>query len=68
VAPSYRTTAGSEEINVKPHQILAHRTPRMPRCIPTPEQEVQDPRAHDRYLTPPLSYTLDLRGFVGSLA
>jgi hypothetical protein len=36
-SPSRRTAVASKEINVMAHQILARRTPHMPRCIPPPE-------------------------------
>jgi hypothetical protein len=48
VAPSLRTAVASGEIDVKAHQILAHRTSRMPRRIPPSEQEMPDRQVHDR--------------------
>jgi hypothetical protein len=48
VAPSHKTTSGSEEIDVMAYQIPAHGMPRMPQHIPPPWEEMQCPWAHDR--------------------
>jgi hypothetical protein len=65
-APSHRTTAASGQIDVTSHQIIARRRPCMPRCITPTELEMQDPQAHDRYLTLLLSYTPDISGFASA--
>jgi hypothetical protein len=40
VTPSLRTTTGRGEMDLMAHQILARRTPYMPRCIPSLVQEM----------------------------
>jgi hypothetical protein len=45
-ALGHRTAIERGEIGVMAHQILAHRTSCMPRCIATPKHGTQDPRIH----------------------